>query len=607
MSKSFTRYIKQNTPDSHQTSPHWVVSFVVFNTRDTKNYKKLGPQEIEPVRKNLVVENDCIALSISTSKTNYTPSASITLTGGDINYSTQVSPGDFMFVNIVNSSEKAREIRNRAVIGKEPINKVDDGFKGVFRVNSVGKIINTDPGTGQKILRYQITAYGFTEFQNMIYYNPALGGEGSPLNIYSLNPQLLQILSKQKNVQEILEILPLMILGTGAKSATNSKIVSSKSQPYLIPASVFKLLGLSGKYAIDMYRIMLGIWGNTSIGFYDDEKIVDAQTFQKGLNPEYKSKSGSIELTKGGTLQGSAPAQTSPLTNVSLIDLMKRFSNDLINETYTCYRLDKDLNAVIPKLIVRQKPFTSEHFDPNIKTTKFLSLPRWKISSDLIYSFNVSKNDSLRFNFVHIVTAPATMGSGNTPQALGNTIIPPHDEKDIQRNGLRPYTAFNNFDWIANGVSVSNAATWNKMCFDWVYGGHLKANGALTCVGIVDPICVGDNLEFEDTIYHIESINHVASIEPDGAKNFRTNIVLTNGIDKRTSSKGPVYPEMDHTKTIDDRTYNYNENYGTMPGYSDTQDIPSRLEGEEVSTPTSTSFTKKDIKNKITKNIKDNN
>jgi hypothetical protein len=608
MSESFTRYIKQNTTDSHQISPHWVITFVIFNTRDTKNYGKLGPADLEPVRKNLVVENDCIAVSVSTSKTNYTPVANITLTGGDINYSTQVSPGDFMLVNIVNSSEKAREIRDRAAEGKKPINKVEDGFKGVFRVNSVGKIINTDPETGQKIVRYQITAYGFTEFQNMIYYNPALGGEGSPLNIYSLNEKLLELLSKQRNVQEILEVLPLMILGLGAKNATNPKVFSSKSQPYTIPSSVFNLLGIEGRFAIDMYRIMLGIWGNTNIGFQDKEEIADIALLQKGFNPNYNSV-GSIQSIKGKgrTLQGSAPAQTSPLTNVSLIDLMKRFSNDLINETYACYRLDKDLNAVLPKLIIRQKPFTTEHFNAEVNTTKFLSLPRWKISSDLIYSFNISKNDSLRFNFVHIVTAPMTMGSSGTPQALNNTMYPQHDPKDIERNGLRPYTAFNNFDWIVNGTSVSNAPMWNKLCFDWVYGGHLKGNGTMSCVGIIDPICVGDNLEFEDTIYHIESINHVASIEANGLKTFRTNITLTNGIDKRSSKQGPVYPEMDFTKTLDDREYNYNNNYGTMPGYSDSQDIIGRESGEEASKSISTSFTKNGLKNKINRNPNDKN
>ena len=174
------------------------------------------------------------------------------------------------------------------------------------------------------------------------------------------------------------------------------------------------------------------------------------------------------------------------------------------------------------------------------------------------------------------------------------------------RNGLRPYTAYNNFDWVTDN-STGNAAYWNRLCFDWVYGGHLKTNGTLACVGLEDDICIGDNLELEDTIYHIEAITHIASISPDGYKSFRTNITLTNGVDNRTSSRGPVYPEMDFSKTYEDRVRNYEEEYGIMPGYSDSQDILDRSDGEETNVSKSKTFTKSGLKNTVTKSKKDKN
>jgi hypothetical protein len=612
MTKAFTKYIKSNTPDSHQTDPHWIITFIRFNTRDTKNYGTLGPANLEPTRDALVVENDCITVSVSTSKTNYTPSVSATFTGGDINYSTAINPGDFMFVNIVNSSVKARELRERIKKG-DPINRIGDGFKGFFRVNNVGKIINTDPSTGQKILRYQITGYGFVEFQNTIYYNQSIGPI-SENSIYGLSQGLRAILGKQNNVQAVIEILTMMILGGGAGNITEKGVFSSQSQPYELPSAAFSLLGVKGKYAVDAYRIMVGIWTQFSFGkgvfedsSFGENSLIDevyAKTLQNGLNPDYKiSKTSFQRMTK--SLSGSLPTQTTAFVNVSLIDLIKRFSNDLLNETYVCFRVDKYTNSVLPKLIVRQKPFNTEHFETSGPITRFLSLPRWKISADLIYGLNISKTDSLRFNFVHIITQPSGRGVESF-QAEANSKYPQFDKKDMIRNGLRPYTAYNNFDWVTDS-STGNAAYWNRLCFDWVYGGHLKTNGTLACVGIEDDICIGDNLELEDTVYHIEAINHTASINPEGYKSFRTNITLTNGVDNRSSSKGPVYPEMDFSTTYEDRMHNHNEGYGIMPGYSDSQDILGRADGEEISTTKSKTFTKSGLKNKITKSDKDKN
>jgi len=596
MDKAFTKYISNNSIDSHQSSPHWVITFVRFNTRDTKNYGTLGPAKSEPMRNVLVVENDCITVSVSTSKTNYTPSASATFTSGDINYSTAVNPGDFMFVNIVNSSEKAREIVSRAKQNK-PINTVGDGFKGFFRVNNVGKIINTDPGSGQKSVRYQITGYGFLEFQNNIYYNPSIGTADTNI-AYGLSPSLIEVIGQQNNIQSVIELMITMILGKGTGNAA-VKVFATESRAYEIPSEIFSLMGIKkGLYAVDVYRIMLGIWSSFGKG-----------SLQKGLNPKYSVADGkkSFQIMEN-MLSGYITPQTSALVNVSVIDLVKRFSNDLLNETYVCFRVDKDSNAVLPKLIVRQKPFNTEHFKAvdNQKITRFMSLPRWKISSDLIYSLNVSKTDSLRFNFVHIITQPATLGDGKSIQAEANSSFPQSDIRDIKRNGLRPYTRYNNFDWVTQ-KSVSNAKYWNELCFDWVYGGHLKTNGTLACVGIEEEICIGDNLELEDTVYHIEAIEHTASISSDGYKVFRTNITLTNGVDKRTSSKGPVYPEMDFSNTYDDRVHNYKEKYGILPGYSDSQDVGDNKNGEKTNQSKSVTFTKNGLKNKTVKSDKDNN
>lgn len=589
MANTFTKYIGKNTLDSHQTSPHWVVTFTRFNTRDTKNYGELGGPTLEPVRKPLVVENDCISVSVSVSKTNPTPNATITLASGDLNYGTAISTGDFVLINMVNFTEKAREIGDRAR-SEQPINKVGDGFKGVFKINSVNKIVTTDPGSGVKTLRYQVTAYGFTEFNNVIYYNPTLGDSiNKDVLTYSINEKLLTVLNSKLEIQKVLEILPNIILGNGRINATDSKVMSTKKEPYIIPGSVFKLMGIKGRNAVDLYRIMLGVWGNP---------ITSSSQQKDGFNPNYTEKGGVQQMDK--PLQGMIPIQTSPLTNVRLIDLLKRYSNELINETYLCYRIDRN-GLVLPKVIIRQKPFNTEH--GKLEGTRFLKLPRWKISSDLIYSLNVSKNESLRFNFVHIIgtTGNAAVDGANLANQNSNQGTIKFDNKDIERHGLRPYTQVSNFDWPTKNNSTSMAPYWASLCFDWVYAGHLKTNGSISCVGIQEDVCVGDNLELQDTVYHIESINHVGTITPDGKKFFRTNITVSHGVDKRSSTSGPVYPEMDYTDTKLDRDHDYENDYGILPGFSDTQDIVGRSDGEELKETTNKSFTPLNLQKKVPK------
>jgi|VirMetMinimDraft_7_1064189.scaffolds.fasta_scaffold01340_2 hypothetical protein len=587
MSEPYIKQINQNSEDSHQTSPHWVVTFVRFSNRDTKNYQ--NNNDSTRTRRALVVENDCISVNVSLSKSNYTPKATLTLLSGDLNYGTAVSPGDFFMVNIVNSSEKAREIRIRAGNSKA-INRQEDGFKGVFKINTVNKIVQTDPSSGRKTLRYQVAGYGFTEFNNMIYFNPTIATSIKNKGLlYQINAELLESIGTKTNVQEILEKIPYIILGKGIDSDVD--IASVVKTPYKMPGLVMDLMGYKnedkkkGQHAIDLYKIMLGVW---------DNKISSSASDKDGFNPTYtESKKNSTQKTKT-LLSGDIPIQNSPLTSVRLVDVISRFSNSLVNEMYNCYRIDKETNRILPKMIIRQKPFNTLH--GKVKGTNFLQLARWKISPDLIYSINVSKNDNLRFNVVHIM---GTTGNPKKDGALlakqdadGTNFI--SDPKDIEVHGVRPYVKTCPFNWVDNTLPKY----WAELCFDWVYGGHLKLNGTIDCVGIVDNICIGDNLELQNTVYHIESISHTANISANGVKSFKTSLQVTHGVDKRSSVKGPVYPEMDFTDTKTDREDDFNKGYGILPGFSDTQDVLGRDGGEELDETKELSYTPQGIKKK---------
>jgi hypothetical protein len=599
-SKPYIKELNFNSENSHQTSPHWIITFVRWNNRNIKNYPSLPPQpndedlDFLSTRDPLVVENDCISISVSTSKTNNTPNATAVFKNGDLNYMTAIAPGDFFLVNIVNFSKKARDIRIRA--GNEnPINKVDDGFKGIFKVNNVNKIIQTDPQTGAKDYVCQVTGYAFTEFNQLIYANPLLVANQSDLNIiYNIAPTLLEQLKSKENVGEILPLLAKIVLGEEIGETVNPELGNALiKERYIIPKKIFKLLGInSGISAINLYKMLVGVWPASQFSLNKDSE---------GFNPrgQASEKADSfLQKYNNGFLSGRSPVKDPPLTGVRLVDLLKSYSNSLINEIYFCFRIDRETNSVLPKVIIRQKPFNSEHGKTKeqkiLKGTKFLSLPRWKISPDLIYNLNLSRNESLRVNFVQIIGKTENPGVDTISLSL-QTLERKNiraDEDDMRRHGMRAMTRVSNFDWTGSkpegeskekkhqSVEVS-APLWTDLVWDWVYGGELRLNGTISCVGIEDNICVGDNLQIGDDVFHIESITHTAGISPNGVKAFRTNIKVTHGISEKSNEEYPVYSEMIHTDAFTERKDDFKENK-ILPGFSDTQDILQRTDGEET-------------------------
>jgi hypothetical protein len=159
------------------------------------------------------------------------------------------------------------------------------------------------------------------------------------------------------------------------------------------------------------------------------------------------------------------------------------------------------------------------------------------VDDSLLYSMDVGRSDSLRFNYVHI----AGTGAGSGTDITGSFVrAPPNmDELDIKRNGLRPFMTSVNccFDDARLG-----ATAWRDVMTDVMVNQNLTLSGQFNLVGIRAPIAIGDNLEFENIVYHIESVNHTCSINPTGQRVWMTNLNVSHGIlmenSGRTSSDG---------------------------------------------------------------------
>ena len=277
--------------------------------------------------------------------------------------------------------------------------------------------------------------------------------------------------------------------------------------------------------------------------------------------------------------------------------IFEQFLNPGANEMFTTLRVGPS-GSVMPTLVVRQYPFTSgllgDTYKPRvtptdntidltdntldltssdntidvsggseaplvnpmneprqIPLTRFADLPRWVVPPILIQRADLGRNDAQRFNFVHVYAE-----TGLSKQNLHEYIIrdpPISDNLDIMRSGFRPYDLTVNCS--PNDAENRRAGEFMWLMSDFLMGQHLTLTGTLELVGIQSPICVGDNLEFDNNIFHIEGVTHNYSFQPQsGIKTFRTSVAVTHGQKAEQLVEGDLSQYLG-TSPTDLRTY----------------------------------------------------
>jgi hypothetical protein len=590
----------QNSSIVGMSSPTWLLTFVRWEYRDLLRTPTDTPNA---VRDPLIVESDCLQVTVSDNKGTLTPNMNAILVETDINYTAAVHPGDFVFVNMLNWEEDARAVATKAASG-EPINGLDDGFKGLFKVQGVRRTIRVDPLSGTKTVLIRIDGFAFTEFNNTIYFNPNL------INVNNLNNIGLFIGDISKSwttfvsqsgkpfIQEIIAFLIQTMIGCGlpASATQVAAMVTSPNNHFLVPLQVGQLLGVEVPTALsakDLYVYLFGIQQ------YSSSQAQDTAT---GMNPSNSLalKYPGFYYTGTDFCPGNSLLKPEYWNQVKLWDIINQYTNSPLNEIYTCFRVappttDSLGNAVAPRvmptLVFRQIPFTSPDFvgqtfgtqDANastIKVTSFMNVPRWKIGSEMVYSLDLGTDESARVNFVQYYAKSSFTKNGTdiaAETALTNYV---YDKDDIARSGLRPYVVQNQFEDLPNSL-VYSAPIWARILGDAVMGAHLKLNGTIECVGIVDPIAIGDNLEFDNVVFHIEQIAHTCVINPvNGIKSFRTTISVSHGISVNSSALGTLYSQMTYPNAYLDRSQDYQNDTDDaeqiLPGVSESEDVLSR-------------------------------
>lgn len=576
----------------HQVSPAWVLTFVSWANRDT--LRTTGTSAAS-VRDPLVVENDCINVTTTTKKGMLTPSMTATLVMTDINYETAIAPGDFVIVNMLNWDEDARRVAN-AARAKTAINGLNDGFKGIFKVQGVRRVLTTDPMTGTKHLEFRVDGFAFTEFNNTIYFNPYLidpsqDPKNQLLFASFVGNDWKNLINKKGlvDVQNIISVLIQSLVGNGISAEgrfEKNGTVKSPNIHFYMPSLIGSLLNIPGVTAAkDIYNYIFGIQqysgsSNASLSI--------------GMNPlNLTSPYGRFFYTPQAC-QGNSLLKPEYWNQVKTWSILNQYTNAPLNELYTCFRVSPNGNHVMPTMVFRQIPFTNEDFantlkvsgasvsSSNIPVTRFLTIPRWKIDPSLIIEQDVGREEAARINFVQFFGRSSLGAEGAdiaAEIAQGNIL---YDINDVQRSGLRPYIVTTQFDDPTNVNKDYRSPIWAKILGDSLIGGHLKLNGSILTAGLVDPISVGDNLEFDGIVYHIEQLVHSCSYDvKEGKRMFRTMISFSNGISTSSSSNGTRYGEMSYTQASDLRKRDNNNNQ-IIPGVSESQDVVYRTANPET-------------------------
>ena len=593
------------TDGVHQTSPAWVLTFIRWEVRDTLRTLSTDGLDYSTIAtRPLVVENDCIQLSVSDSKSVLTPSMTATLVITDTNYETDIAPGDFVFVNMLNWESHARKLADKAR-AMQAINGPHDGFKGFFKVQSVRKALQTDPKTGTRYYAVKITGFAFTEFNNSIYFNPYLidkSDQNLLLFTSLLNVDWAAIQSSKglNQIQQLVKALIQCFVGTGftdqGKKVQDATITTANTHFYM-PQGVGNLLGLSGlQSAKDAYNYLFGIQSYSA-----NQNQTPAQGMNPTGVPSNATDTDRFIFIPNSPVEGVTVTKPEYWNQNKAWSILNQFTNAPLNELYTCFRISPN-GSIMPTMVFRQIPFTTDNFDAgsSYKVTRFMNLPRWQISPSLAFSFDLGRDEVARINFVQYfgrsVNGPA--GYDISDEISKQNYL--YDGNDVKRNGLRPYVVTSEFDRAPDGSVQGNfrAPGWAKIVGDALIGGHLKMSGTINFVGLPEPIAVGDNLEFDGVVYHIEQIMHTAVISPNGEKTFRTTVTVSNGMSILNGSD-VVYSEMEYSSAYSKRVSDY-KNAHILPGVSEAQDIVERSVSPEPSAPKkNTSFVQPDTNTDI--------
>jgi hypothetical protein len=399
-----TFVVTKNQEDSHQRNPSWVVAFVRFE-EPASIYGK-GVKNLQKTKDRItVIENDCISVTVTSSKGSFGKHASLNMKVGEIYYPNMVSPGDWVFVWMVDYQDDADKITKLLLANSNGNGKLNDWYSGL---KFVGRIIRVDDvqsvsQNGVWNLVQSIQCQAFLEFATSIYYTyiskgfvtPTAGlPEGStdsttlsakakidPQNqsrilinallrsAQDLDLQFIKLFESSQaklSPDDMIQFLFVMIFGVDREKINeNNKARRMFNDAIEVPQQVSMILNRpSAKRLWELYNLYLGIQdyapGNGVAPWEEFTPIVDVQA-STGFN----TQTGTIQnifFRTNARCTGWIPFYPPNWENVNVWELLSRYVNSPFNEMYTALRCNAS-NAIVPTLVVREVPFGTYLYD----------------------------------------------------------------------------------------------------------------------------------------------------------------------------------------------------------------------------------------------------
>jgi hypothetical protein len=262
--------------------PFWVVGIARFAnpvTWDPRTRRAISEDddvalaETEP----LVLTNEVAQVSTNASKEAHITNLQATLFPHE-NFLSQVLPGDWVVCCMLNSEQQGLRVAEKMRAG-EAINGWNDGLKFLGKVHSCRKGVQvTRQGAESGAVRtsFTVNAAGFTEFDSMLFYHPQLVKNlATPASLQEFGVLIQNITAaptarlegqrstSTRSCPSWSRSSSARVPGTARQlhrqSLRQGAINASPNTRYLVPATVFKWLGLqrAKTYNDLLYVLML--------------------------------------------------------------------------------------------------------------------------------------------------------------------------------------------------------------------------------------------------------------------------------------------------------------------------------------------------------------
>lgn len=575
--------IQKNNSDIAVYSPRAVIAIYSMAIRqiETRQVKKQGDgisigdkskgiKDYIELSKKILIMDDILALRCDSHKSGISNSMSATLApSNDVDYLHIAAPGDYVMCWIVNSQEQLSKIVDNFKNDKQN-NQFDSGLKFFGQLFSIQENFQVGQN-GERILRYNLTAGGFNFYNGQVFISPFLTGNND--NVASIWPNgifanlnticeaddrksagedvVREIQANELSIQEQFIALHSCFLGPGPGKGADKNPITTANGIFALPPILLDVFGkkldTSGSKLstiADLLNVIIGVQSFDNLQDEDGKLGPSNVKIRDPLTKDGRSfGTYFVAEDEAYRLKGRKALNLPPTLGGTIYSILQQCTNSTINELYCTLRPSPTKDSeIVPSLILRQLPFSSRN---DIKTTDkegneitfsntpFLSLPRFELKNDMVIAHSINRSESLRTNAFMISMDASINGKGaqQVYDVLATAEGPwNYDPDDVKRHGMRFYTAKVDQDFFdLKKPEFKIVSSYASFMADIMNNLHLKYTGNISSVGIIEPICVGENLEYNDLVFHIEGVNHTYQIM-NGLPIFRTNLTLSHGV-----------------------------------------------------------------------------